>query len=98
MKRLIIITLIFFNSCTSEREVMDSWLGSTKHELILKFGLPDQSGSDGNGGEVVVYTASYFYGSNVWYKNRAFYLNSNGKVYRWLVKTTPQPPTVIMFR
>ena len=98
MKRLFIVALIFLFSCTSEREAMDSWLGSEKHELIAQFGLPDNSGSDGKGGEVLVYTSTYFYGANVWYKSKAFYLNSNGKVYRWFVKSTPQPPTVIMFR
>lgn len=97
MKRVLIIAL-FFTACTTERQIMDSWLGSTKHELILQQGLPDQSGSDGSDGEVLVYSSSYFYGTNVWYKNRVFYLNSAGKVYRWMVKNTPQPPTVVMFR
>ncbi|PSR53254.1 hypothetical protein AHMF7605_06775 [Adhaeribacter arboris] len=35
------------------RETMDEWIGQTKHQLLLKWGVPTVTASDGNGGEIL---------------------------------------------
>lgn len=34
---------------------MDTWLGQTKHELIMAWGAPSKIMDDGNGGEILIY-------------------------------------------
>jgi len=48
-------SLGFDNFQDKEKEVMDSWMGSTKAELILEWGTPTQTTSDGQGGEILIY-------------------------------------------
>ena len=75
---------------------MDSWKGSTEHQVIMQFGAPTQTTSDGAGGKVLNYTdhqstsvlnpynpyrTSVNTYDNSWYKE--FYINSEGKVYSW---------------
>jgi hypothetical protein len=38
-----------------EKEVMDSWLGLTKQELIMAWGPPSKTASDAQGGEILIY-------------------------------------------
>ncbi len=57
-----IIALVLV-SCYTTRitpisEVMDEWLGSTEHEVILKVGPPTTTTSDGNEGKVLIYENS----------------------------------------
>jgi len=51
----LIATALAFGSCTSTKEIMDSWLGHTKHDLAMKWGPPARTAPDGNGGEILVY-------------------------------------------
>lgn len=95
MKKIIffIITLIVIN-CTSTQQVMDSWIGSQKADIIRSWG-PPQGGivSDGNGGEILLYnnertvfTPVY---NTVVQKNinnyKQVYCDADGKIYliRW---------------
>jgi hypothetical protein len=93
-----VLILIFFCACTSQREIMDSWLGSTKHQLLTEWGPPSQTSDDGDGGEILVFTSSTFYNNAVFYRNKIFYVGKDKKIYRWMVRTTQQPPTIVMFR
>jgi len=56
MKNIIIVTItvLALVACKSTREVMDSWLGHTKHDLIMKWGSPARTASDGENGEILV--------------------------------------------
>ena len=38
--------------------VMESWLGKSESELILAWGPPQNTASDGNGGKVLVYSTT----------------------------------------
>lgn len=62
MKKLIfvlIVILITFVSCVSSKintkEVMDSWVGHTKQELLMSWGPPARVERDGAGGEILVF-------------------------------------------
>lgn len=98
-----LITLISILSCNSTQNVMDSWNGQTKQHLILKWGPPNSVVSDGGTGEIVIYATQRHsqgipqYGvppSNYW-DNKYFYVNSEGKIYHWLIKKEKVPPTQI---
>ncbi len=79
----------------SNRIAMQSWIGSTKQQLLLKWGPPTNVYSDGVGGEILCYeqtasTAGY-YGQSwyyppqqiLWYRH--FFINPSGIIYhaRW---------------
>jgi hypothetical protein len=99
MKTLILILIPFLlASCTTTREVMDSWVGHSKHELLMSNGSPNQISGDGNGGEILTYVyQSSFYG-NVKNVYKHFYCDSNGKIYHWLVQDRPVPPTQVIIK
>lgn len=37
------------------QEMMDSWIGSSKHDLLLTWGSPVSVSSDGNEGEILTF-------------------------------------------
>jgi len=68
MNKLFVLLLLVLYGCAttskspSEKEVMDSWLGSTKAELVLKWGPPVRIADDGQGGEIYVYEKQITFG------------------------------------
>ena len=63
--RLVIVLLFsIFQGCSvtknsgesNSREVLNSWLGSTKNEILMEFGPPKSVTSDGNNGEILIYS------------------------------------------
>ena len=93
---------------------MDSWLGHSKQELIMKWGPPARTASDGGTGEILVYAQQVYIppSSNTFYDNnnvghttynqgvnywdyKMFYVNSDSKIYYWMVKREQIPPTQI---
>jgi hypothetical protein len=86
--RILIISLLFMTACASEKEVLDTWLGHGKKDLIMQWGPPDLTTSDGDGGEIIAYVNQvYMPNYNVNYYNyRMFYVNREGKIYHWLTK------------
>lgn len=89
-------------ACSSTKKVskteenLNSWLGSTKQALILKWGPPTQTTSDGGGGEILVYAHRVYY---VYYNKpidyweyRMMYADATGKIYHWLYRKSPNPP------
>lgn len=78
---------------------MNSWIGSTKSNLVLHFGPPPQTASDENGGNVFVYSQRHygnFNGSVVdYWEYKMFYINQSGIVYHWRIERSPNPPTRI---
>ena len=103
MHRLILPLLLstFVLSCTSTRKALDPWLGATKHELILNWGPPIRTTSDGGSGEVLVYAAQGEFASTPGNRPRTFwnytymYVDTTGKIYHWLRKTSQVPPTEV---
>ena len=63
MKKLLTISilLIFFSSCgttgylKTETTFLESWIGSTKAELVQKLGPPNSTASDDAGGQIYIY-------------------------------------------
>lgn len=53
--------LFFYCSCgPSLTEIMNSWIGHSKQELIMSFGIPSRIESDGAGGEIVVFAQQIY--------------------------------------
>jgi hypothetical protein len=66
-------------SFATTSDAMQSWVGNTQHDLILKWGPPTRTASDGAGG-VVFYTAPQ---STQRTATRMFYVNREGVIYSW---------------
>ena len=60
MKHVTVILFVFaLSGCASKiNEVMDSWVGSHKSELIGRWGPPNQTTSDGLNGEILIYSSN----------------------------------------
>jgi len=54
------IGLSFLASCTSQRKILNSYMGATKQQVIMGFGPPNEVASDGNGGEILLYYRSAY--------------------------------------
>ena len=106
MKRVVFaLLIIFFTSCESQREIaekrtsaMNSWIGSTKQNIIMQMGLPLKTGSDGSTGEVLVYGQQFQFHRYdgtpyVMWAYKMFYINSQNKCYHWLTQNLQVPPT-----
>jgi len=70
------------------KEMMNSWMGSTKHELLLQWGVPYRTSTDGNRGEILTFaTQKGAYHPNFGYTtvthNYLFYVDSKGIIYHW---------------
>lgn len=73
------------------KESMNSWVGSSKNNLLIEWGEPQSVNSDGNGGELLTFTElkrAYFdnFGYITVIHKYIFYINSNNKVYNWRYK------------
>jgi hypothetical protein len=58
MKKLLILAFVLsFVGCTGPtNHAMDSWMGHNFNELIASWGPPDNTFSDGRGGQIFIYT------------------------------------------
>ena len=98
MKYLLI--LLLFISCSTEKKVLNSWVNQSKHELIKSWGPPGETTSDGNNGEVLIYSKRIYveqFGTDY---NRyvMFYADQSGTIYGWRTQSSPNHPTVIRVR
>lgn len=69
---LIFILLLFYSCSPSITEIMNSWIGHSKQELIMSFGIPSRIESDGAGGEIVVFAQQVYQAPS----NSTIYTNS----------------------
>lgn len=89
---------------------MNSWLGSTKQQLIMSWGPPARTASDGGTGEILVYARQVYipprtiydgYGGSsttqaqTYWRYKYMYVDSNGKIYYWMTQRQQVPPTQI---
>ena len=88
---IFVIILVSFSGCaetkdfsTTEKETMDSWLGSSKVSLLQSWGPPIRTTSDGQGGEILVYERTASFNGMVLTRQRNFYVNKDGKIYHYL--------------
>ena len=69
-----------------EKEVMDSWMGSTKAQLIQSWGPPTKVASDGQGGEILIYDKSVSFAQSPGqvytqpYNNNVYYTNPESNI------------------
>jgi hypothetical protein len=96
MKYLLLALLL--GGCVSQQKLMDSWIGSTKQDLILKWGPPEREVSDGGSGEILVYSRSFFNpnANLTQYVYRMMYVDREGKIYHWLTQTGLVPPELFI--
>jgi len=104
MKKIILITILLSlvscsttkrTSASRQKEVekmMNNWIGSSKHDLLLTWGSPKSVSSDGNNGEILTFEElkraflqSYGYVTVV--HRYMFYVNNQSKVYTWRYDT-----------
>lgn len=93
---LLLITVLTSNSCSAFEDLnkaqtenaikmMDTWIGSSKQALLLKWGAPASITSDGNGGEIITfYEYDKIQAYNSFLTRRytySFYIDSQQKVY-----------------
>ena len=98
-KYIVIITaaVLFLISCTSEKKVMDSWVGDNKQHLIMTWGPPARITSDGNDGEIYIYSSETYmpYYNITRYNYRMFFLDKEGAIYHWITQSGAVPPQQI---
>lgn len=95
---LLFFTAFLFVGCTStkklqeqNKQVMDSWMGHHKSELIQSWGPPSRYESDGKGGEILIYEQKVTRGAVIYgtyqerttYPYKMFYADKDGKLYYW---------------
>jgi len=102
MKHLMIIAIILLAGCTSQKEIMNSWMGSTKQNLYMSWGPPSAIASDGKSGEIHTWSVQgvyqMSYGPVNYWEHRRFWINSDDKVYHWQVQRSQIPPTQLDVR
>ena len=86
-----IITAIVITSCVSQRKSMDSWIGATAQDLILKWGPPARTTSDGGSGQIYIFERQYYLYNTMRYDHKMFYADSNSRIYSWRTASGPVP-------
>jgi hypothetical protein len=96
----IVSLLLSLSGCaTPINNTMQSWVGQPQSALILAWGPPERTTSDGNGGSILIYgqyvnlgqspgqvyaNGSYTAPEQQGYqRTRMFYVNSAGEIYSW---------------
>lgn len=88
------------------KRIMDSYINHPKKDVLFSMGIPTQTASDGDGGEILLYShagylPAYNYGNGIsgpsrsWYDCSYFYVNSSGIVYGWRTARENIPPQSI---
>jgi hypothetical protein len=78
MKKTILLILLtsFFIGCAGPSKIMSSWVGKTKADLYQSWGPPGRVTDDGQGGEILIYSATV----NMGQTPGQVYNNGNGGV------------------
>jgi len=105
LNRLLMIGLFLFFSilipgCETSKSIakqFDPWMGHNKHELIMQWGPPTQTTSDGKDGEILIYATRVYHNlpngsvSDYW-NYRMMYADEIGRLYHWMYRRNPNPP------
>ncbi len=68
--------LVLFASCYTQKpisSVMNSWIGTSEHDVIMRMGSPTSTASDGADGKIIRYEQSHStttYNENPYYRNK----------------------------
>lgn len=73
---------------------MDSWMGYSRHDLVMKWGPPARTSSDGAGGDIYIYATSAAnpYGGGILYRYRMFFIGKDDRIYHWISQGGSVPP------
>lgn len=80
---------------------MDTWMGAPKQRLIMVWGPPTRTASDGGTGEILVYAKQGYspgvngVGAFTYWDYKYMYADSNGEIYYWMTRRDRVPPTEI---
>ena len=81
---LLLLGLLCTSCAARNNKLMQSWVGSHQSQLILSWGPPNQTTSDGAGGTILIYAAERrIPDDNVYIATRMFYVNPSGIIYSW---------------
>ena len=84
---ILLIICSFLFSCTSQKKVMDSWIGRSQNDVILAWGSTPVINSDGAGGKIMIYSQPFpvHFSNQIirTYKYTYFYIDSTNVVYKW---------------
>lgn len=78
-------------------DTLQTWIGNSKQNLIMQWGPPTSTSSDGAGGDVLMYATRVYRqlpnGSTLdsWHY-RIMYANADGRLYHWIYRSSPNPP------
>jgi hypothetical protein len=81
---IVLVAILFFTGCTTLKESMSSWEGSSADELLAKWGAPDSSIQLDNGGRVLTWTTFWGGGNQpIQTCRKSFTVNSFGIITKW---------------
>lgn len=80
--------------------ICDSWIGFHKSTLILSWGPPNSTASDGSGGDILIYSHQHFNSAiNAnWIDHSMFYCDSAGIIYTWKKNRNNVAPTNVIIK
>ncbi len=93
-----LITILTSSTCKHERKQLDSWIGKTKKSVVRSWGIPDKTSTDYNGGEILVYSRSYYLNGTTFYNHYLLFFNNSGLMDHWLKQQSVTPPQAIDLR
>lgn len=100
MQKLAYTLLLFIaiiTGCSSQKKILNTWIGSSKYNLIQSWGPPSRTADDGNGGEVLIYADQVYAPElhlNYW-NYKMMYAHPNGIIYHWRTSRKEIPPTQV---
>jgi len=85
------------NKRMNQQQIMDSWVGGTKQEIILEWGPPDKIFNNSPDGQILIYAKEVYIPN---YSGRAIdfwqykyiYVNNEGQIYSWKIENKQVPP------
>lgn len=98
MRLITALLVVVLTACGTEKANLSSWMGSTKHDIILKWGTPESTESDGGNGEVLIYRSRNGLNGPYVYRYRMMYADSAGILYHWKWQDSNEPPTIFVVR
>jgi hypothetical protein len=97
---LISILSLFIIGCTAQKTRLNTWMGKPQQRLIMNWGPPARTTSDGGSGQILIYARETYapqYNLHYW-DYTMMYVNSDGLIYHWRTSRQQIAPTQIDVR
>ena len=80
----LLFSALLCTSCATRSRMMESWMDNHQSQLILSWGPPNRTASDGAGGTILIYEEAVQVTDDDGYTaTRMFYVNPSGIIYAW---------------